>query len=561
MSQYRLIFTNIGLSKKQNAELNNDYIQITQFAVGSGVITNLNPSLTALLIEEYRANINNVDTKDGVTVFDLVIPSDVGGFYIKEVALFDVDGDCICIGTVPITYKVNQDEGASKAIHLKVSTTSTNTENIVFNTDDSLVYATVSYVNNSVNALKNEMLLELPKKVNVLDVKNGLFFSDTDKPLSAAMGKLLKQYIDNINTLLLSDNSAIDNLQEIVDFIELHQATLDTLGIANIAGLQNALNAKLGVNSNAASATKLFTPRLIGGVDFDGTVNINLPGVNTKGNQDTSGTADNAKYQQLIGGQTTCDTYFKATPAGKTSFNEIANYADAPTTTDWYFLHNIRHSNGSNYWGAQIAYSLNNSTGNKIFQRTIDQGTWSAWTRVDVSGSNLSELIKNIDIDAQTLDGLDSSSFLRKDITQEIKNGVWLYGAGAKEIIWQDGATLGLGYGYGDNILIGGTLKRDLKNIGFQQSWQDMKSQRASHVTYTNNTARSICVSVGAVGRDAIVKIWINGVMVAFDQDTYDSPTNHSTAQAIVPAGATYYVEAFNKYGTAGALEFWAELR
>lgn len=293
MSQYKLIFTNIGLSKKQNAELNNDYIEITEFAVGSGVILTLVPSMTALMHEEYRADINNVDTKNGTTVFDLIIPSSVGGFYIKEVALFDVDGDCICIGTVPITYKVNQDEGASKAIHLKVSTTSTNTENIVFNTDDSLVYATVSYVNNSVNTLRNEMLLELPKKVNVLDVKNGLFFSDTDKPLSAAMGKLLKQYIDNINTLLLSDNSAIDNLQEIVDFIELHQATLDTLGIANIAGLQNALNAKLGLYSNAASASKLFTARFLGGVSFDGTADINLPGVNTKGNQDTSGNAEN----------------------------------------------------------------------------------------------------------------------------------------------------------------------------------------------------------------------------------------------------------------------------
>ncbi len=155
MSQYRLIFTNIGLSKKQNAELNNDYIQITKFAVGSGNVVNLLPTMTGLIHEEYRADINNVDTKNGTTIFDLIVPSSVGGFYIKEVALFDVDGDCICIGTVPITYKVNQDEGASKTIHLKVSTTSTNTENIVFNTDDSLVYATVSYVNSKLEEKEN----------------------------------------------------------------------------------------------------------------------------------------------------------------------------------------------------------------------------------------------------------------------------------------------------------------------------------------------------------------------------------------------------------------------
>jgi hypothetical protein len=196
MSQYRLIFTNIGLSKKQNAELNNDYIEITQFAVGSGVIANLQASMTALVTEEYRADINNVDTKNGVTVFDLIIPSSVGGFYIKEVALFDVDGDCICIGTVPITYKVNQDEGASKSIHLKVSTTSTNTENIVFNTDDSLVYATVSYVNNHINDKTNPH--EVTKEQ--LGLENVDNTADSDKNVANA-AKLAGYTLDELKSI------------------------------------------------------------------------------------------------------------------------------------------------------------------------------------------------------------------------------------------------------------------------------------------------------------------------------------------------------------------------
>ena len=292
MSQYRLIFTNIGLTKKQNAELNNNYIQIAKFAVGSGVITNLNPNMTGLLFEEYRADINNVDTKNGTTIFDLIIPSEIGGFWIKEVALFDIDGDCICIGTVPITYKVNQDEGSSKAVHIKVSTTSTNTENIVFNTDNSLVYVTVNYVNSHIedkdnphNVTKAQIGLgnvanlapkdlplsdadinalalkansidvnnSLALKLNYTDVKNSLTATDTNKPLSAAQGKILKGYIDQINTLLLSDTSNLDTLQEIVDFIELNRATLDTLGISNIAGLQTALNTKLNASAYTAA--------------------------------------------------------------------------------------------------------------------------------------------------------------------------------------------------------------------------------------------------------------------------------------------------------------------
>ena len=48
------------------------------------------------------------------------------------------------------------------------------------------------------------------------------------------------------------------------------------------------------ISGNAATATALETARTIGGVSFDGTGNINLPGVNTSGNQDTSGTAATA---------------------------------------------------------------------------------------------------------------------------------------------------------------------------------------------------------------------------------------------------------------------------
>lgn len=49
-----------------------------------------------------------------------------------------------------------------------------------------------------------------------------------------------------------------------------------------------------GTTGNAATATALETARTIGGVSFDGTANIDLPGVNTSGNQDTSGNAATA---------------------------------------------------------------------------------------------------------------------------------------------------------------------------------------------------------------------------------------------------------------------------
>ena len=72
----------------------------------------------------------------------------------------------------------------------------------------------------------------------------------------------------------------------------LHSTTINGAVTGNITG--NVSGSSGSCTGNAATATALQTARNIGGVSFDGTANINLPGVNTGGNQDTSGTATNA---------------------------------------------------------------------------------------------------------------------------------------------------------------------------------------------------------------------------------------------------------------------------
>lgn len=78
-----------------------------------------------------------------------------------------------------------------------------------------------------------------------VEVVDNVTSTDTDKALSAKQGKVLKAYIDAINGLLTSDDVALDELQELVDYIKVNKDTLDTLGIANIAGLTAALAGKV----------------------------------------------------------------------------------------------------------------------------------------------------------------------------------------------------------------------------------------------------------------------------------------------------------------------------
>jgi hypothetical protein len=88
----------------------------------------------------------------------------------------------------------------------------------------------------------------------IVEVIDTLISTEAGKPLSANQGKVLKGFIDTINTLLLSDDTTLDEMQELVNFIKQNKTTLDTLGIANIAGLVDALAGKVATTGNEGIA-------------------------------------------------------------------------------------------------------------------------------------------------------------------------------------------------------------------------------------------------------------------------------------------------------------------
>lgn len=82
------------------------------------------------------------------------------------------------------------------------------------------------------------------------------------------------------------------------------------------------------VTGNADTATKLATARTIGGVSFDGSANINLPGVNQAGNQNTTGNA--ATATKLSTGTWTVEEsggvlYFKVSGVNKAKLDDSGN--------------------------------------------------------------------------------------------------------------------------------------------------------------------------------------------------------------------------------------------
>ena len=105
------------------------------------------------------------------------------------------------------------------------------------NTHEFSVYnGTDSDINSSdLAAIQSNLLTTINQKLNISDVINNLTSSFADKALSAAQGKVLKDLIDNINTLLSSDDMTLDQMQEIVNYIKQNKADLQNLDLSNIA--------------------------------------------------------------------------------------------------------------------------------------------------------------------------------------------------------------------------------------------------------------------------------------------------------------------------------------
>lgn len=213
---YKGILTNNGKALIANATINNK-VNYSHIALGDGNGSVPTPSETrpALINEKARIALNVVEISSSNAnqiVCEAIIPSNVGGFYIRELGLY-AGATMVVNSNYPPTYKPLADEGGAREINIKLIINVQNAEVIALYLDDSLIYATREWVNNNY-IRRNEIV-------------DNLTTDDSKKPLSAKQGKTLQ-----------------DN--------------------------------KLDKNANAVSATKLKDSRKINSVDFDGTTDISI---------------------------------------------------------------------------------------------------------------------------------------------------------------------------------------------------------------------------------------------------------------------------------------------
>lgn len=150
-SQFYAILTNVGAAKQANADALGVPWKITQMAVGdaNGADPTPNATQTSLLNEWRRAPLNQlkVDDKDpAIIVAEQVIPADVGGHWIREIALYDADGDMVAVANCAPTYKPLLSQGSGRTQVVRMNLMVSSSSNVQLKVDPSVVLATREFV-------------------------------------------------------------------------------------------------------------------------------------------------------------------------------------------------------------------------------------------------------------------------------------------------------------------------------------------------------------------------------------------------------------------------------
>jgi phage-related tail fiber protein len=154
-SQFFAILTRVGEAKQANADALGIPWNIAQMGVGDANDTNPIPDRlqTKLINERRRAPLNQLmidPLNPSVLIAEQVIPADVGGWWVREIGLYDSDGDLIAVANCAPSYKSLLSQGSGRTQIVRMNFIISSITNVVLKIDPAIVLATREYVDRSI---------------------------------------------------------------------------------------------------------------------------------------------------------------------------------------------------------------------------------------------------------------------------------------------------------------------------------------------------------------------------------------------------------------------------
>ncbi|NKI73012.1 phage tail protein [Dickeya sp. CFBP 2040] len=149
-TKYFTLLTQVGEKKLAAAIAAGKSLELVQMGVGdgNGVLPTPDPLQTKLVNEKRRGVINSLTVDPDNTnqmIAEQVIPENEGGFWLREIGLYDVDGDLIALGNCPETYKPELKEGSGRVQTVRMILIVSRTDAITLKFDPTVALATRRY--------------------------------------------------------------------------------------------------------------------------------------------------------------------------------------------------------------------------------------------------------------------------------------------------------------------------------------------------------------------------------------------------------------------------------
>ena len=262
-TKFYTLLTDIGAAKLASAAALGVPLKITHMAVGVGGGTLPTPDAkqTALVNEKRRAALNMlyIDPQNSSQIIaEQVIPENEGGWWIREVGLFDESGALIAVGNCPESYKPQRAEGSGRTQTVRMVLITSSTDNITLKIDPAVVLATRKYVDDKVLELKVYADDQMAKHLAAPDPHSQ--YAQKESPTFTGTPKAPTPVAGN-NTTQLATTAFVQ--AALTTLINGAPATLDTLKeIA--AAINNDPKFSTTINNALALKAPLSSPALTG---------------------------------------------------------------------------------------------------------------------------------------------------------------------------------------------------------------------------------------------------------------------------------------------------------
>ncbi|EEX1831893.1 phage tail protein [Escherichia coli] len=262
-TKFYTLLTDIGAAKLASAAALGVPLKITHMAVGDGggVLPTPDAKQTALVNEKRRAALNMlyIDPQNSSQIIaEQVIPENEGGWWIREVGLFDESGALIAVGNCPESYKPQLAEGSGRTQTVRMVLITSSTDNITLKIDPAVVLATRKYVDDKALELKVYADDQMAKHLAAPDPHSQ--YAPKASPTFTGIPKAPTPAAGN-NTTQVATTAFVQ--AALTALINGAPATLDTLKeIA--AAINNDPNFSTTINNALALKAPLSSPALTG---------------------------------------------------------------------------------------------------------------------------------------------------------------------------------------------------------------------------------------------------------------------------------------------------------